>query len=584
MSTTQKTGWLPMGVAGRILVASSVLLLGIVIVISTVLYIFFSDRHSHDEEERVIATAEVVATTADLHGMGRARLSGTLSEFKRLNELDLLISVPLNELESGKLSVSDPKDVVGDENVQRIGTQSPTGDNLDDLPNFSPSTVKQVEDGHTATVYLANDRGGTLYTLVPVKPTPPGYKRAVIVAGIDRSTVRASFQPVGNLLIASGAFTFVLGTAAIWLTSRGLKRVTGDYGTTELARLIAYYRSVLEAVNDGLLLVDRNEGIVLYNDPARELLGLPESETSIQFDQLPVPETLRSLIASGRFVRDEIHYTSNRVLLVNQQPAREHMQEDLDIDTWVVTVRDHTELRKLTGELVSIRSFSDSLRSQTHEFANRMHIIASLIETGSPEEALEFATQAVAHTSTAPEDLLGGFNQPVLAALVYTKLAQAKEDNIDLHVDASNLDSRIPGDERDLVTVIGNLLDNAFDAVSRPDIPAERKQVELTMSGSSASGYIVTVRDDGPGIPDEAVDQIFERGWSTKHDGVEHDTGQGAKTQGSRGVGLDIVVQAVKRLGGAIDVDGGLGDEAEHGELRGAEFSVWLPSESDVTG
>lgn len=573
-----------MGVAGRILLASSVLLLGIVIVISTVLYIFFSDRHAHEEEERVIATAEVVATTTDLHGMGRAQLSGTLSEFKRLNELDLLASVPLNELESGKLSVSDPKDVVGDENVHRIGTQSPTGDNLGDLPDFSPSIVKQVEAGHTATVYLANEHGGTLYTLVPVKPTPPGYKRAVIVAGIDRSTVRASFQPVGNLLIASGAFTFVLGTAAIWLTSRGLKRVTGDYGTTELARLIAYYRSVLEAVNDGLLLVDRNEGIVLYNDPARELLGLPESETSIQFDQLPVPETLRSLIASGRFVRDEIHYTSNRVLLVNQQPAREHMQEELDVDTWVVTVRDHTELRKLTGELVSIRSFSDSLRSQTHEFANRMHIIASLIETGSPDEALEFATQSVAHTSTAPEDLLGGFNQPVIAALVYTKLAQAKEDNIDLHVDASSLESRIPGDERDLVTVIGNLLDNAFDAVSRPDIPAERKQVELTMSGSSASGYIVTVRDDGPGIPDDAVDQIFERGWSTKHDGVEHDTGQGTKSDGSRGVGLDIVVQAVKRLGGAIDVDGGLGDEAHQGELRGAEFSVWLPSESDVSG
>ncbi len=147
-----------MGVAGRILVASSVLLLGIVIIISTVLYIFFSDRHAHEEEERVIATAEAVATTADLHGMGRAQLSGTLSEFKRLNDLDLLVSVPLNELESGKLSVSDPKDVVGDENVHRIGTQSPTGDKLDQLPNFSPSIVKQVEDGHTATVYLAMSR------------------------------------------------------------------------------------------------------------------------------------------------------------------------------------------------------------------------------------------------------------------------------------------------------------------------------------------------------------------------------------------------------------------------------------------
>lgn len=573
-----------MGVAGRILVASSVLLLGIVIVISTVLYIFFSDRHSQDEEERVVSTAEAVATTVDLHSMGHSQLSRTLSELKRLNELDLLVSVPLSELKKGKPGVSDPRGAVGDHDADRAGTQVPTGGNVDEVPDFSPSVIQQVANGDTVTVYLPDEHGGTLYTLVGVKPTPPGYQRAVIVAGIDRSTVRASFQPVGNLLIASGAFTFVLGTAAIWLTSRGLKRVTGDYGTKELAHLIAYYRSVLEAVNDGLLLVDRNEGIVLYNDTARELLGLPVTDSSIQFDQIPVPETLRNLIESGRLVRDEIHYTASRVLLVNQQPAREYMHDEPNVDTWVVTVRDHTELRKLTGELVSIRSFSDSLRSQTHEFANRMHIIASLIETGNPEEALEFATQSVAHTSTAPEDLLGGFNQPVIAALVYTKLAQAKEDNIELHVDASSLGSTIPGDERDLVTVLGNLLDNAFDAVNRPDIPADRKKVELTMSGSTASGYTITVRDDGPGIPDDTVDNIFERGWSTKHHGVEHDTGEGTQSDGSRGVGLDIVVQAVKRLGGAIDVDGGLGDEADQGELRGAEFSVWLPGAPDVTG
>lgn len=601
-----------MGVAGRILLASSMLLLGVVVIITTLLYIYFANEHSRQQEQKVKAAAEAVATTPDLHTLGWGRLSGTLSEFKRLYELDTLTSVPLTDLQTGRLNVV-PAVPGRDDRGETGGTQLPAGEDVNELPTYPADVVDRVADGEITTVFMRDSEGGTLYTLAPIQPTPEGLRPAVVIAGIHQATVRDTFQSQGNLLIAGGSVTFLLGSAGIWLTSRGLKRVTGDYGTQELSQIISYYKSVLQAVNDGLLLVNRKHGVVLFNEPAAELLGLPRSDTSIDFMDLPVPEPLRQLIESGEYVRDKILYSHSRVLLVNQQPARDREDAQLGTgdaseDTWVTTLKDHTELRQLTGELVSIKSFSDSLRSQTHEFANRMHIIASLIETGNTDKALEFATAEGAHTSADPEDLLGGFEQPVLAALVFTKLAQAKEDNIDLFVDASELESAIPGDERDLVTVLGNLLDNAFDAVNRPGLPPERKRVELMMSGTKADGFLLTVADDGFGIPEDNLDSIFERGWSTKHDGVEHDAGVGSHCDDSRGVGLDVVVQAVTRLGGAIDVEGGgdytgydapvvataqgsnmnadepdLDVDVEPGEnhnLRGAVFTVWLPGTS----
>lgn len=578
------------------------LLLGVVVIITTVLYIYFSDQHSRDAEKKVRSAAAAISSTPDLQTLGRGRLTGKLVEFKQLYDLDVLMAVPVTDLTGPKLASPGDTDL---RSSPRLGEQRPAGDLSDELPEFPDSTVQAAANGNVTTVYLDTSDGGTLYSLAPMTPTPTGFERMVVVTGVHRSTVRESFRPVGNLLIASGAFTFVLGTGGTWLTSRGLKRVTGDYGTRDLARLIGYYQSVLQSINDGLILSDRSNGIILYNQPARTLLDLPQTQPPLPFTQLTIPDKLRSLIESGRYARDEIHYTTSRVLLVNQQPARIHADgdfSDLVDDTWVTTVRDHTELRQLTGELTSIRSFSDSLRSQTHEFANRLHTIASLIETGHTDKALEFATEEVTHTQNAPETMLGGFDQPVIGALVYTKLAQAKEERIELTVDVSELESAIPGDERDLVTILGNLLDNAFDAVCRPDLDPKRRRVHLTMSGSPQAGYQLSVRDDGHGIPDDNIDSIFERGWSTKHDGIENDTGDGCHNDSSRGVGLDVVVQAITRMGGAIDVDGGIeangeacrepGSDAANRppefagalaqdiadqEFRGAEFSVWLP-------
>ena len=401
------------------------------------------------------------------------------------------------------------------------------------------------------------------------------------VVGVSPQAVQDEFAPQARAIWLLGALTVVLGVCANWVTLRGLWRVTGDYGTRELGAVLDYYASVLRAVSEGLLLVDRSQGVVFFNAEAAELLGMPDetARTPIALHDLDLDPSLQSLLAEGRYARDEIHYTSSRVLVVNQQPASQSP------DTWVMTMRDHTELQELTGELVSVRSFSESLRSQTHEYANRLHMIVSLVETGAFDEAVEFATREIDQSERPADNLLDGFDHPILTALLLTKMSQASESGIRLELDTDSLCGTVTADDRDLVTVVGNLIDNALDAVSADTVPADRRTVRVRFSGNQTQGLVIEVSDDGPGIEESALDSVFERGWSTKHDGVAQATHEGRMQHSSRGVGLALTVQAVRRMGGAIDVQGSgeeLCDEAEVADLpaplRGALFTVWVPA------
>jgi two-component system, CitB family, sensor kinase len=200
-----------------------------------------------------------------------------------------------------------------------------------------------------------------------------------------------------------------------------------------------------------------------------------------------------------------------------------------------VTLRDHTELQALTGELDSVRNFAEALRSQAHESANRLHTIVSLIELERPREALEFASAEMAAAQELTDQVVGAVREPVLAALLLGKVTQASERGVELVIsaNASVPEGVLPA--RDLVTIVGNLLDNAIDAAVAAPPP---RHVSFSASASDGA-LLLEIADSGPG-PDS--EDVFQRGWSTK--------------QAGRGLGLALVAQAVRRHGGSISIDG----------------------------
>jgi two-component system, CitB family, sensor kinase len=213
----------------------------------------------------------------------------------------------------------------------------------------------------------------------------------------------------------------------------------------------------------------------------------------------------------------------------------------------VVTLRDRTELVDVTGELDVVRGLSESLRSQNHEAANRLHTVVSLIEMGRPEDAVAFATDELEAAQQLTDHVVASVEEPVLAALLLGKTAQASERGIDLTVSGDM--GTAPVEPRDLVTVVGNLVDNAMDAVAGHD----DRRVQVRLDGTDEA-LTVVVGDSGPGVPEEHVDRVLERGWSTKATGS--------------GIGLALVGQVARRSRGSVSVG--------RSPLGGAEFTVSL--------
>lgn len=209
-------------------------------------------------------------------------------------------------------------------------------------------------------------------------------------------------------------------------------------------------------------------------------------------------------------------------------------------------------------ELTDVRTIADALRSQVHEFDNRLHTIASLIELGREDEALALATDRLGEGQRLTDRLIGARDQPVIAALMLGKSAQAHELGVEMHFE-THLEPGTQGlDAGDVVTILGNLIDNAVDAAAAARREGETPWVEAYLAADEAGELTFQVSDSGHGVPEAERERIFLRGVSSKDDG---DSGHG--------YGLALVERTVSRLGGTVEVG-----EAAGG---GAEFTVTLP-------
>ena len=434
-------------------------------------------------------------------------------------------------------------------------------------------SVDQALAGTSFTEVYTGTLGPSVRAIVPVLDDA-GEVQALVAAGltVDRVAIARDAELPGLFIITIAALAW--GTLASFLLSRYLRRTTQDRRPDELAGLFAFHDAALHSLREGLLLLNNDGALVLYNDQAAELLGLPPGTGSpADVRGLGLPGTLSDLLRSGRTAVDEFHFTEQRILVVNQSPAvaagraggarGRKTGEPKRLGT-VTTLRDHTEVEALTGQLQSMRTLTDALQAQAHEHANRLHTVVSLIELDRPDEALEFATRDLVQSQQLADDVVGAVGEPALAALLAGKKAQARERGItlELMLDAVPEDGAGPAllHSGELVTIVGNLVDNAMDAVQ--GLPESRVAVYLAVvDGGGQRSFRVCVQDSGPGVPAESQQRIFEQGYSTK---------DAARPGAGRGIGLALVNQAVLRLGGTLALD-------HDGASGGARFTVLLP-------
>ncbi len=430
--------------------------------------------------------------------------------------------------------------------------------------------------GRTFAETYTGTLGPSVRVVTPIRDG--GRIVGLVSAGITVDTISEKLR--GQLLpllgVAGGALA--LGGLGTYVVNARLRRSTHGMNAAELSRMHDYHQAALHAVREGLLMLDGERRVALLNDAARDLLGLTGDVVGAPVDSLGLPASLcRALTAQEQRV-DEVHLAATRVLVVNTSPVSGGERRGT-----VVTLRDHTELQSLTGELDSVRGFAEALRSQAHEAANRLHTVVSLIELGRTEEAVDFATEELELAQELTDRVVTAVGEPVLAALLLGKAAQAAERGVELTVtpdsewhdeDAGQTAQALP--PRELVTVLGNLIDNAVDAASAARGPAH-PAVDVTVRAEDGR-LLLRVADNGPGVPAHATEEIFERGWSTKPspDGPAQPSRDGQRTGGPRGLGLALVRQTAYRHGGSAEVTGAPGG--------GAEFTVRLPLPEPAAG
>ncbi len=388
-------------------------------------------------------------------------------------------------------------------------------------------TIEPALRGETFSEVYTGTLGPSIRAVAPVR-NESGRIVGLVSAGILQQSLADRWRSQVPTIAAVSVAALAIALVGVWAIRRRLLRQTHGLRPDELRVMYEHHDAILHSVSEGLIVVDRN-GVALANDEARRLLALPPGPV----ERSDLPEFLRTYNPGAR---DELHVTEDRVLVVNRSPV-----EDGPRDAEVVTIRDRTELQGALGELSSLKVLTDTLRSQAHEAANKLHTIVTMVEMGRADEAVKFATNELELSQQLVDRLSSAVGEPALVALLLGKTAQADERGIELtvteetHLPPNADDLALSGQE--MVTVLGNLIDNAMDACDRED-----PWVEVTVSQDDGA-LLIRVADSGPGMDAATFETAMERGYSTKGDSDHH------------GLGLALVAQVVKRHNGTLSAD-----------------------------
>jgi two-component system, CitB family, sensor kinase len=460
------------------------------------------ERTRKDERDRVLAVALTLAQSPDvaaaLDDRDPSRVLQPLAERVRL-QTGVAFVVVMNP-QRVRYSHTNPA---------RIGKRF-VGD------------IAPALHGRAFTETYTGTLGRSVRSVVPIER---GSRVVGLVSvGVLEQTISHQIAAQLPKLLGLAAAALALGTLLSLLLARRVRRQTLGLGPREITRLYEHHDAVLHAIREGVVVAGRDGRLQLVNDEARRLLGLGADPEGL---------ALAEVLPTAPGARDELHVIGGRVLVVNTSTA---LVNGRPAGT-VTTLRDRTELEALVRELDAVRALADSLRAQTHESANQLHTVVGMVELGRYDEAVRFATERVEVAQELLLRLQERVEEPALVALLLGKTALARERGIELVVGERTLlpATGLPAPE--LVTIVGNLVDNAMDAVA--DAPEPRIEVTLYADGAEA---VVEVRDNGPGIAPDQLERVFEAGWSTK----------GPGTAGERGLGLALVRHSATTMGGSV--------------------------------
>ncbi|ANC77101.1 histidine kinase [Fictibacillus phosphorivorans] len=357
----------------------------------------------------------------------------------------------------------------------------------------------------------------------------------LVSVGFLTDQIKEEIWPYKLKIIIVGILTLLLGIIGSVLIAKGVKRATHGLEPKEIGMLYKEKSAILEAIREGVIAVNREGEITLANHTALQMLET-DSEKLIGENVLKaIPNTrLLDVIASGKNEFDEQMKLGNTKVVANRIPIIDDHDQVVGA---VATFRNRDELFQLNEELSQVKSYSEGLRAQTHEFSNKLYLISGLIQLGSYQEAQDIITKESNVHQHFTQFIMNHISDPYIGGLLIGKFNRSKELRVEFTIDPSSHLKDIPNsiDRQLLVTIMGNLIDNSMDAVV--DSKTNEPIVKISLSDFGEQ-LIIEVEDTGEGITEETANMLYKKGFSTK--------GR------DRGYGLYLIKQAVEVLDGHI--------------------------------
>lgn len=379
--------------------------------------------------------------------------------------------------------------------------------------------------------------GDSIEAHVPVFDPVSRRVNGMVIAGAEEPGIFAGAlsQPVDVLRYL--AIALLIGVTGSLLLARRVKNQTLGLEPHEITALVENREALLHGIREGVVGLDAQNRITLVNDHARVLLALPDDAVGRSVEELELNDRLRDVLTGRATGVDQLVLRQGVVLTLNRMP--------IEGAGAVVTLRDRTELLALQHELDASQHATDTLRAQAHEFANRLHTIAGLIALKEYDEVTNYIHQISSAQDQWRAEVSSCIGDTAVAALLIAKASLAAERGTALRMEPDSVLGRV--DEAlsaDLVMVLGNLVDNALDALSSLSTNGAQKWIEVGVMQLDDEVQVV-VRDSGPGVAPELAEEVFRHGFTTK-----------AASHGERGIGLALIRRACLRRGGSVNVSG----------------------------
>ncbi|PFK16551.1 ATP-binding protein [Bacillus cereus] len=327
------------------------------------------------------------------------------------------------------------------------------------------------------------------------------------------------------------------------LLARSIRKDTLGLEPNEIAALYRERSAILLSIKEGIIAIDQNGFITMMNTSAEEMLHVNDD-----YMQQHISKVLPEFNMERVLENDQEIAFQDKVFILNMTPILEN-NSTVGV---VCSFRDKTELQNLVNTISEVRKYSEDLRAQTHEFTNKLFVLSGLLQLGHYKEAIEFIQQESTIHQSQNHILFHQIHDAKVQAILLGKLGTASEKKIDFHIEGDSALHPLPDHIKvsHLITILGNIIDNAFDAVNE----REEKSVSFFVTDIGRD-IVFEVIDSGIGIPAEKITTIFRKGFSTK--GTD------------RGYGLANMKEMVDLLGGTIEI--------QNEKNGGAIFTIYLP-------